>query len=364
MHGFHCFSSVPYGSLLYYFIPRKVIAENNLSAKLVLLYEIAVQVMSPIRSAKELSIVIPVFNSAECIHELVAQISGVLRRHKYEIVLVNDQSGDSSWKEMQSVAQRNKNVIAVNLRKNAGQDNALMAGFSFASGRFVVVMDDDLQHSPKDIPALHKEIQKGFDVCYAKFHEKKQRWWKNLGSYINGKISEVVISKPGHIYLSPFKIIRREVVDDILKYQGIFPYVDGLIFQVTNSVTQITVEHHDRYRGRSNYSLIRSIRVLIKLVTGFSIRPLRISSLAGFVTALAGFLLGIYHIVKYFTSDDIVEGWTTQIVLTLFLGGLILMSLGLVGEYIGRIYLCVNAKPQFSIKDVLNGSSRKNKTAR
>jgi polyisoprenyl-phosphate glycosyltransferase len=320
--------------------------------------------MSPDRNPKEFSIVIPVFNSAECIRELVAQIGDVLRRFKHEIILVNDQSSDSSWDLMQDEARKNKNIIAVNLRKNAGQDNAIMAGFSFVTGKYVVVMDDDLQHSPGDIPALHREIEKGYDVCYANFFEKKQLWWKNLGSYINGKISEVVISKPGHIYLSPFKIIRKEVIDDILKYQGIFPYIDGLIFQVTDDVTQIQVEHHERYRGRTNYSLVRSVRVFIKLVTGFSVRPLRISAFIGFVTAMAGFLYGIYHVISYYTSDNVLEGWTTQIVLILFLGGLILMSLGLVGEYIGRIYLCLNGKPQFSIKDALNGSYRKNKTGR
>jgi polyisoprenyl-phosphate glycosyltransferase len=317
-----------------------------------------------VRHQKEFSIVIPVFNSAECIRELVSRLDDVLRRYSHEIILINDQSSDSSWDEMRKAAEKNRNVVAVNLRKNAGQDNAIMAGFSFVSGKYVVVMDDDLQHSPRDIPALYREIEKGFDVCYAKFHEKKQMWWKNLGSYINGKISEIVISKPGHIYLSPFKIIRREVVDDILRYQGIFPYIDGLIFQVTRSITQIPVEHHERYKGRSNYSLVRSVRVFTKLVTGFSVRPLRISSFVGFVVAVFGFIYGLYHIYCYVTDDDVIEGWTTQIVLILFLGGMILMSLGLLGEYIGRIYLCLNGTPQFSVKEVINESSRRDKAGR
>lgn len=307
----------------------------------------------------EISIVIPVYNSEECVHELNNQIEESLKGVRHETILVNDGSNDQSWEKIKEVCCKHKNTIGINLRKNAGQDNAIMAGISNSRGKYVVIMDDDLQHSPWDIPRLYQEIRKGYDVCYANFLVKKQRWWKNLGSWLNGKIAEIVILKPRHIYLSPFKIIGRGVIDEVIQYKGTFPYLDGLIFQVTENVTQISIDHHDRFQGKSNYNLIRSILVFMKLVTGFSVQPLRLSSMVGFFVAIMGFIYGLYHILDYFITDHRVEGWTTIIVLILFIGGLILMSLGLIGEYIGRSYLNLNNKPQYSIRDMVNGSGKK-----
>ncbi len=312
-----------------------------------------------------ISVVIPVYNSEECVHELVSQLGTVLKSFSYEIIMVNDKSPDRSWEKICEASLLNKNLTGVNLRKNSGQDNAIMAGLSFAKGDYVVIMDDDLQHSPQDIPNLYSEIIKGFDVCYAKFSEKKQSWWKNLGSWLNGKLAEKVIEKPSHIYLSPYKIISKEVIEEILKYQGIFPYIDGLIFKVTANISQIPAEHNVRFKGRSNYTLVRSAIVFMKLFTGFSVQPLRAASFLGFFTALAGFAYGIYHIFVYFSSDKVVEGWTTLTVLILFIGGIILLSLGLIGEYIGRIYLSSNFRSHYSVSEIvsekINASNKKNR---
>lgn len=311
-----------------------------------------------------ISVVIPVYNSEDCVLELVSQLASALQKFNYEIIMVNDKSPDRSWERICEASILNKNLIGVNLRKNSGQDNAIMAGLSVARGDFVVIMDDDLQHSPLDLPNLYAEIIKGYDVCYAKFSDKKQSWWKNLGSWLNGKLAEKVIDKPSHIYLSPYKIIRKEVVDEILKYSGIFPYIDGLIFKVTTNISQIPAEHKERYMGKSNYTLVRSVIVFMKLFTGFSVQPLRIASFIGFFTASAGFVYGIYNIFDYFSADNVVEGWTTITVLILFIGGLILLSLGLIGEYIGRIYLSSNFRLHYSISEIVservNASNKKN----
>lgn len=312
----------------------------------------------------DISVVIPVYNSEECVIELVTQIGNSLKGFDYEIIMVNDKSPDRSWEKICEASRLNKNLTGVNFRKNSGQDNAIMAGFSFASGDYVVVMDDDLQHSPQDIPFLYKEIIKGFDVCYAKFSDKKQSWWKNFGSWLNGKLAEKVIEKPSHIYLSPFKIISKDVVKEILGYQGIYPYVDGLIFKITTNITQISAEHKARFKGNSNYSLFRSIVVFMKLFTGFSVKPLRAASFTGFFSAFAGFAYGIYNIGVYFSGDTVVEGWTTITVLILFMGGIILLSLGLIGEYIGRLYLNSNFRSQYSVREIvsekINGLDKKN----
>jgi polyisoprenyl-phosphate glycosyltransferase len=163
----------------------------------------------------KISIVIPVYNSEECIEELVSEIDAAL--DTYELILVNDCSSDSSWLRIEEAASGNEKITGINLRKNFGQDNALMAGLNHATGDYVVIMDDDLQHSPSDIPVLYEKIREGYDVVYANFAAKKQARWKNFGSWLNGKLAEIVIHKPAWIYLSPFKIIDKQVVDEIVE---------------------------------------------------------------------------------------------------------------------------------------------------
>lgn len=299
----------------------------------------------------EISIVIPVYNSEENLLELHKQLSDTLSEISHEMIFVNDCSKDNSWKVLCQLAEKNQNVIAVNLRKNAGQDNALMAGFRYVSGKYTVIMDDDLQHSPKDIINLYKKISEGYDICYANFNVIKQAAWKNLGSKFNGYLAGLLLKKPKGIYMSPFKIIDSEVIKSI-KYTGPFPYVDGLILEISHHVTSVDVEHFERYKGKSNYNLIRSLMVFFKLFTGFSILPLRIATFIGFFVALAGFGLGVYFMIQYFYGIN-PEGWTSLIVTVLVLGGIMLMSIGLLGEYLGRLYTTVNHKPQYSIREVV-----------
>lgn len=229
-----------------------------------------------------------------------------------------------------------------------------------ASAKWIVIMDDDLQHSPHDIPALYKKAEEGFDCVYADFPPKKQAAWKNFGSWFNGKCAEFLIAKPKGLYLSPFKIIKGDVIAEVIKSQSLFPYIDGLIFQVTQNITQIPIQHHKRAAGKSNYNLIKSIRVFAKLVFGFSVTPLRIASWIGTLCALAGFGLGIFYLVEYFTGKADVTGWTTLVVLILFIGGLNLISLGIIGEYIGRSYLTVNKNPRFTISEIKTNRTNHN----
>ena len=227
------------------------------------------------------------------------------------------------------------------------------AGLSHASGNFTVIMDDDIQHSPYDIIKLYDECRLGYDVCYANFLKKNQALWKNLGSWFNGKIADILIDKPKHIYLSPFQIIRKEVVDEVLKYTGPYPYVQGLLLQTTNNVTQITIEHHERYKGKSNFNFLRSMSVFFKLATSFSVYPLRIASLLGFLVASLGFGLAVFYFLEYLFSDHKVEGWLTLVLINLIIGGLVLASIGLIGEYMGRMYLTLNSKPQYTVKETV-----------
>lgn len=307
----------------------------------------------------EISVVIPVYNSHECVAEISRQIADALKDFEYEQIMVNDCSRDSSWEEIKKVSQENHNVIGINLRKNAGQDSAILAGLNYATGRWVVVMDDDLQHSPYDILKLYNEAKKGFDVVYADFKEKKQKLWKNIGSWFNGKISEITIHKPKEIYLSPFKIISSAVVKEMIKFNNLFPYIDGLIFQITKNITQTKIEHHKRSLGKSNYNLLKSIRVFFRMLFGFSTAPLFLASFFGFLCAFLGFGLAVFYVIQYVMGKADVTGWTTIVILILLIGGVILVSLGIIGEYIGRMYLTINNSPKFIVSETTDNDEKK-----
>ena len=302
----------------------------------------------------DISIVTPVYNSENNLVELHKQIRHTLVDLKFELILVNDQSKDNSWKVIEKLTQEFTNIIGINLRKNSGQDNAIFAGIQYAKGNYIVIIDDDLQHSPRDIIKLYEEVKKGYDVCYANFENKKQALWKNIGSWLNGKMAEIIIAKPKDIYLSPFKIIKKDIIDEVKSTNYLYPYIDGIIFSITNNITQIDAKHYDRFSGVSNYTLLESIKVFMKLATGFSVFPLRVASFMGVLTSICGFILGLYFIIEYFLISASPEGWTSMIVIVLFLGGIILISLGIVGEYLGRIYLSINKKKSYSVKKELN----------
>jgi len=306
------------------------------------------------------SVVVPVYRSEECVAPLVealTQAFGASAR-SHEIILVNDGSPDGSWRRIVEVGAKYRAVVGVNLRRNFGQDNAIMAGLNQARGEVVIIMDDDLQHDPRDMEALIHKVEEGHDVCYACFTEKKQAWWKNAGSWFNGKVAEWVIGKPPDVYLSPYKAISGEVVREIVKYDGPYPYVDGLIFRVTSSITKVDVEHHDRYAGRSNYNLRRSISVWLKLATSFSLAPLRLSTYMGFGVAAAGLVLALLFVVRRLLDNAAPLGWASTMVVILVLGGAQLGCLGMIGEYLGRAYLNLNRKPQYVVRKVTRCSDR------
>lgn len=297
----------------------------------------------------EISIVVPVYNSEQCLDELSTQISNALGAIHYELILVNDRSPDNSWDKIASLARVDGRIKGISLRKNSGQDNAIMAGLSHASGKFVVIMDDDLQHSPVDILKLYERCKEGYDICYGFFLEKHQSFWKNAGSAFNGYLAEVFLKKPKGVYLSPFKILDGSLVKEIVQYRGPFPYVDGIVLSLTDNITQIELTHHKRFDGRGNYNLFKSVSVFLKHITGYSLYPLRVATIIGMSTASLSAFLGIYFLFDYLRNDTHVEGWITLVLLIVFFNSLILMCVGLMGEYIGRIYLTVTAKRQYVI---------------
>lgn len=302
----------------------------------------------------ELSIVVPVYRSAECLPELARRVEQEVARYfqSFELILVNDDSPDKSWEVILRLTSEHNFVTGVNLRRNAGQDNAIMAGLNVATGRVVIIMDDDLQHDPSDIVLLHEQIKCGFDVAYARFEHIQQALWKNLGSWFNDRFAVLTLGKPKNIYMSPYKAVRHEVVEEIIRYSGPYPYVDGLIFTITSNITQVSVNHHNRFSGTSNYNILRSIKVWLKLATGFSAFPLRFVTFLGGAMSLLAFVLAAYFALQSLIWANGPEGWASVIVAVLFIGGVQLIGLGAVGEYVGRIFVTQNARPQFTVKEI------------
>jgi polyisoprenyl-phosphate glycosyltransferase len=313
--------------------------------------------------APELSIVVPVYRSEDCLEALADAVAAALAPagRRYELILVNDGSPDRSWAVVEDLCRSRPEVVGIDLRRNFGQDNAILAGLRFARGRAVAIMDDDLQHDPRDLPALLAKLEEGADVVYADFRVKRQRAWKNLGSWFNGKVAEWVLNKPRGLYLSPYKVIRKEVADLICRYDGPDPYVDGLLLQVTGRFAQVPVEHHDRHAGVSTYTFAKSIAVWARLATSFSVRPLRLVSWCGLGLGLLGALLTVYVVwYRLFYPERFalaVAGWASLMVAVLVIGGVQMVFLGVLGEYAGRTHTTVVGKPQATIREVLNAAT-------
>lgn len=310
-------------------------------------------------SAPEISVVVPVYNSVNCLDELVRRLTAEMDRmgRRHEIILVNDGSQDGSWEKICTLTQQYGALRGVGLRRNFGQDNAIMAGLAKARGDIVVVMDDDLQHDPADVEKLINTVEAGNDVCYANFRSKNQKWWKNAGSWFNDKVANLVIGKPSHVYLSPFKAISRAVVREVVEYEGPFPYIDGLLFRVTRSITQVDVQHGERFAGKGNYSLRRSIGLWLKVATGFSLLPLRLATVLGFTFSILGLFLAVYYVIRKITVPEVPIGWASTITTVLVLGGVQLACLGFIGEYLGRVFLHLNKQPQYIVGETTGSAA-------
>lgn len=270
---------------------------------------------------------------------------------RYEVIFVCDRSPDQSWSVIQALAARFATVKGILLRMNAGQHNALMAGFQQARGKIVVTMDDDLQHAPSDIPALVRQIELGHDLAYANFRSRQHPLWKIAGSRLNNAVAARLMNKPRDLYLSPFRAFSAAIRDEILLYRGPYVYVDGLLLAVTRNIASVDVDHHERYAGDSRYGMKKSISLWLKMATSFSILPLRITSIVGMAFAGLGFLFAVLLIIQKFTLNMMPVGWSSLIVTVLIIGGIQLLALGMLGEYLGRVLLTLNGRPQYVVAE-------------
>lgn len=292
----------------------------------------------------EISVVIPVYRGEKSIAQLVEHLQVQLHNESFEVLLVNDGSPDDSAKVCRQLTQKYKNVQFISLRKNFGEFNAVMCGLNFVKGKYVVIIDDDFQNPPSEILKLVNEArQHDYDVVYSFYDEKRHSLFRNLGSQLVNYLTTFLLKKPNDLYLSSFKLIHREVVEEVIKYQGPFPYIDGLIFRVTNNVGKVMVEHNEREHGESNYTLRRLVSLFLTILFGYSLIPIRLTLFAG----LFSIFFAIIYMVLYFLK--IVGEWGSPVVI--FLSGVILSSLALMGEYLGKNYMTVNGTPQYVIKE-------------
>jgi glycosyltransferase involved in cell wall biosynthesis len=300
-----------------------------------------------------LSVVIPVYNGADSVGELVNALEALDIPGGHEIVLVNDGSPDNSLAVCRELVARAKIPITlVDHARNYGEHNAVMTGLRHTRGAHVINMDDDLQNPPEEVIRLLLHAQKtGADVVYTYYDERHHAKWRNLGSEFTNWVAAFVLDKPKGLYLSSFRCMSALVVREIIRYEGPFPYVDGLILQVTQKIDRLLVSHLPRAVGRSNYTLRRLLRLWMSMFVNFSVMPLRISTLTGFALSVIGGLGGLAAIVEaLFFSPP--AGWASLFVAVLLLSGVQLMILGIVGEYLGRLYLTVNRKPQSVVRSV------------
>ena len=300
----------------------------------------------------KLSICIPVYNGADTIGKLVEKLQETFKIYEVEIVMANDGSRDNSSEVCQKLVENYSNCRFIDLRRNNGEHNAVMCTLNYCTGDYAVIIDDDLQNPPEEILKLLEEIQKGYDVVYSKYHQKKHHWFRNFGSKINDIFATWLLEKPKNLYLCSFKIINRAVINEIIKYKGPFPYIDGLILRCTSNISSVFVQHNARTSGKSNYTLSKLIHLWLSMFVNFSIKPMRAMMGIGGLVMLSSVVLAIYFIIDKILNPEIVSGWTSLMVILLFLGGVQILFLGLIGEYIGKNYLDQNGTPQFTVKNI------------
>lgn len=312
--------------------------------------------------SKLVSFVIPCYRSEQTIGKVVEEINrtmAVMEQYRHEIILVNDASPDATFRVIQELCERQKNVCGVNLARNFGQHAALMAGFGYAKGDIVVCLDDDGQTPADEVGKLLAEVEAGADVVYARYAHKQHSGFRNLGSKINELMTRVMLGKPKELYISSYFAAKRFVVEEILRYENPFPYVIGLVLRATKNITNVDVEHRERMSGTSGYTLGKLFGLWFNGFTAFSIKPLRIATVIGVISACCGFLYGIYTVVKKLINPAVPVGFSALMAAMVFLGGVILLMLGIIGEYLGRIYISMNNSPQYVIRECID--ERENK---
>ena len=303
-----------------------------------------------------ISYVIPCYRSAKTLTSVVNEINDTMKAlqgYEHEIILVNDCSPDETFEIIKELVKDSDNITGINMVRNFGQHAALMAGLRQSTGDYVICLDDDGQTPANEAGRLISKLEEGYDVVYASYENKQHSGFRNWGSRLNSSMAVWLLQKPKDLYISSYFIARRYIVDEMIKYTNPYPYVIGLVLQTTRNIASVPVEHRERMQGKSGYTINGLISLWMNGFTAFSVKPLRMATFLGLIIAAFGLIYSIYAFINKLVNPAAPMGWTSMIILLLIIGGSILTVLGLIGEYIGRIYICLNNSPQYVIKEIV-----------
>lgn len=304
---------------------------------------------------EKLSFVIPCYGSENTIEHVISGIeTTVANKNPYEIICINDCSPDNVYSVLERIASRNKNLKVINLAKNFGQHNAMMAGYHHVTGDIIITLDDDGQTDPKMCYSLINAIDEETDVVYARYPVKKHTPFRNFGTWMSKQMKIWLCDWPKSLTGTSYFAAKRFVIDEIKKYENPYTFPTGLIIRATRKIKNIDIEHHERESGKSGYTFKKLLNLWLNGFTQFSVKPLRIASFIGGFVAFIGFIYAIITIIRKLLNPDILIGYSSIMCILLFIGGMIMLMLGLIGEYIGRIYICINNCPQYVIRNTIN----------
>lgn len=306
---------------------------------------------------KKISFVIPCYRSEKTLPQVVSEIQEkmkTLARYEYDIFLVNDCSPDNTFEVIRKLVGENENVKGIDFARNFGQHSALMAGLRHSDGDYVVCLDDDGQTPADEVDKLLDKLEEGYDAVYAKYDHKQHSAFRNFGSRVNERMTRIMLGKPKDLYVSSYFAVKRFVAEDMVRYENSYPYVIGLVLRATRNIANVSVNHREREEGTSGYTFKKLLGLWFNGFTAFSVKPLRIATAIGACSAALGFGYGVYTIIKRLINPDVPMGFSSTMAAIVFFGGMIMLMLGLIGEYIGRIYISLNNSPQYVIREKIN----------
>lgn len=299
----------------------------------------------------KISYVIPCYGSEHTIIGVVTDIKMLmkqdLKNYQFEIILVNDGSPDRVHNVIIENYSKDKDIKYIQLSKNFSQHNAVMAGLHHTTGDVIICLDDDGQSPVYEVPKLLNELNEDIDVVYAKYRAKKHSRFRNFGSKINDYMLRMMLGKPQDLYISSFFAMKRYVKDAMIEYKNPYPYLGGLILRITDRIKNVETDHLDRNDGSSGYNIRKLLKLYVNGLTNFSVKPLRISLFFSVTFILIAVIASVYLVINKLLNPEIPVGWTSMMIVLLFVGAAITFLLGLIGEYIGRIYISINNIPQY-----------------
>ena len=311
---------------------------------------------------KLISFVLPCYGSEKTITFVVNEIREVIGQraeYDYEIIAVNDCSPDNVWEVLLQLSGQDKRVRLLGLAKNMNRPGAVMAGLGRSQGDYIVVMDDDGQCPMDRFWDLLAPLEGEYDVAMADYPSRKQSLFKDFGTLVNKKMTEYILDRPKDLQFTNFMVMRRYIALEICKYTNPYPYMTGLILRTTRRIKCVPMEERSRHSGSSNFTFVKMLSLWMNGLTAFSIKPLRLATVVGVLFAMLGFLYGAYVVVMKLMNPAISAGYSSTMAVLLLIGGILMLMLGMIGEYIGRIYISLNNSPQYVVRDEVNFENQK-----